>query len=174
MDLMSVTRLDADGFAAAIPELAVVLVDAVDSGASVGFVHPFDEADARRWWQAVADGVAQGATLLWVARDDEGVVGTVQIKLQLVYTNSRHRADLAKLLVHRRARGRGVGRRLLEAAERGAAQAGVTLLTLDTETGSPAEYLYRSAGWTELGVMPGHAADPAGVLKPTTYFYKPL
>jgi len=174
MSLMQISRVPAEEFAAAVPGLADVLVDAVEGGASVGFVLPFAADAARRWWATVESGVADGRTLLWVARDEVGVVGTVQLKLELVYSNGRHRAEVSKLLVHRRGRGLGVGRALLATAERGAVDSGCTLLVLDTETGSPAEYLYRSAGFTELGVMPEHSADPWGVLKPTTYFYKLL
>ncbi|MDV9196106.1 GNAT family N-acetyltransferase, partial [Streptomyces sp. Wh19] len=86
----------------------------------------------------------------------------------------RHRAEVAKLMVRPSARGRGVGRSLLDAAERSAAGAGVTLLVLDTESGSPAERLYRSAGWTECGSIPDYAGDPAGVLRPTTLYYKAI
>ncbi|GAA2898638.1 hypothetical protein GCM10010524_33400 [Streptomyces mexicanus] len=88
--------------------------------------------------------------------------------------NSRHRAELVKLMVHPRARGQGLGRRLLTTAEDAAATAGVTLLHLDTETGSPAEHLYRTAGWTRAGVIPDYAASPLGELRPTTLFFKRL
>lgn len=171
---VTISQLDGERFTAAIPQLALVLVDAVDGGASVGFVHPFTPADAEQWWRTVTGGVVQGSTLLWTAADEEGVVGTVQVKLTVAYSNGRHRAEIAKLLVHRRARGHGIGRALLAVAERGAAAAGVSMLMLDTQTDSPAEFLYASAGWTRFGVMPDHAADPAGVLQPTTFFYKRL
>ncbi|MFD1150286.1 GNAT family N-acetyltransferase [Saccharothrix hoggarensis] len=86
--------------------------------------------------------------------------------------NGTHRAEVAKLVVHRDARGAGLGRALLDVAEREAARRGATLLVLDTQTGSPAERLYRRAGWTEVGVIPDYAADPDRVLRPTTLFYK--
>ncbi|MBB5867161.1 GNAT superfamily N-acetyltransferase [Allocatelliglobosispora scoriae] len=157
-----------------LAELAEVLVDAVDDGASVGFVHPFGARDAADWWTRALGPVDDGTTLMWVARDDEGrVTGTVQAALEQM-PNGRHRAEVKKLLVHRRSRGRGLGRALLAAAERGAEQAGATLLILDTETGSPAETLYRSSGWVEVGTIPFHAAKPDGELKATTYFYKYL
>ena len=171
---VAITRLDRPAFEAAIPQLALVLVDAVDGGASVGFVHPFGPADAERWWHTVAGGVEHGSTLLWVAEDGAGVVGTVQLKLTMAYTNGRHRAEIAKLLVHRRARGRGIAKALLAQAEGAAAEHGVSILMLDTQTDSDAEFLYAKAGWTRFGVMPDHAADPAGVLQPTTFFYKRL
>jgi GNAT superfamily N-acetyltransferase len=162
-------------FEKAVPELAEVLVDAVEDGASVGFVLPFGAAEAEAWWRTrVADGVADGSVLLWLARTADGVVGTVQLRLSRAYPNGVHRAEIAKLLVHRKARGQGIGRALLGAAERSAATAGVTTLMLDTQTGSPAETLYASCGWTAFGVMPQHSADPSGVLQPTTFFYKLL
>jgi GNAT superfamily N-acetyltransferase len=99
------------------------------------------------------------------------VTGTVSLAFP-DKANSRHRAELVKLMVHRAARGRGLGRDLLATAERAAAEAGITLLHLDTETGSPAETLYRSAGWTRVGAIPDYAATPAGDLHPTTIYYK--
>lgn len=171
---VAVGRLDGAAFDAALPQLAEILVDSVDGGASVGFVHPFTVADAQQWWLSVRGGVEQGSTLMWVAEDDTGVIGTIQVRLTVAYTNGRHRAEIAKLLVHRRARGRGIGKLLLATAEEAAAAAGVTILMLDTQTDSPAEYLYAKAGWTRFGVMPDHAADPAGALQPTTFFYKKL
>jgi GNAT superfamily N-acetyltransferase len=174
VDGVAVARLDGPAFDHAVPQLAQVLVDAVDGGASVGFVHPFTAADAQRWWHTVRGGIDQGSTRLWVAADADGIAGTIQLKLTVAYTNGRHRAEIAKLLVHRRARGQGIGRLLLATAEAAAAEAGVTILMLDTQTDSPAEFLYAKAGWTRFGVMPDHAADPAGVLQPTTFFYKKL
>lgn len=155
-------------------DLADLLVDAVDGGASMGFVWPFDAEAAAAWWARVAPAVSDGTVLLWVARDADGrPAGTVQVGLEQM-PNGRHRAEIKKLLVHRRARGHGLGRALLAAAERGATDAGATLLLLDTETGSPAETLYRTSGWTEVGTVPFHSAGPEGTLKPTTYFYKYL
>jgi GNAT superfamily N-acetyltransferase len=171
---VAVTRLGGPAFEAAIPQLALLLVDSVDGGASVGFVHPFSVADAETWWQTAARGVHSGTTLLWVAEDGQGIAGTIQLKLTVAYTNGRHRAEIAKLLVHRRARGRGIAKALLAEAERTAAENGVSILMLDTQTDSDAEYLYVKAGWTRFGVMPDHAADPAGVLQPTSFFYKKL
>lgn len=171
---VAVVRLDGAAFERALPQLAEILVDSVDGGASVGFVHPFTAEDAEGWWRTVRPGIEQGSTLIWTAEDAGGVVGTVQVKLTTAYTNGRHRAEIAKLLVHRRARGLGIGKLLLATAEEAAAQHGVTILMLDTQTDSPAEYLYAKAGWTRFGVMPDHAADPAGELQPTTFFYKKL
>ncbi|MFE2101996.1 MULTISPECIES: GNAT family N-acetyltransferase [unclassified Streptomyces] len=155
-------------------ELAGLLADAVAGGASVGFLAPLGRTAAAAWWRERADGVAAGRLALWVAVDDtDRVAGTVSLALP-DKPNSRHRAELVKLMVHRSARGQGLGRRLLATAEDAAAAIGITLLHLDTETGSPAEHLYRSAGWTEAGTLPDYAANPAGELRPTTLYYKRL
>nr|WP_222108476.1 GNAT family N-acetyltransferase [Streptomyces cupreus] len=148
-------------------ELADLMVDTVDAGASIGFLAPLDRAVAEAWWKSRAD----GQFAVWVARDGERIVGTVSLAFP-DKPNSRHRAELVKLMVHRDARGRGLGRTLLTTAEEAAAAAGITLLHLDTETDSPAEHLYRSAGWTRAGVIPDYAADPGGVLRGTTLYYK--
>ncbi|MFD9121785.1 GNAT family N-acetyltransferase [Streptomyces bottropensis] len=151
--------------------LADLLVDTVRGGASVGFLAPLDRAAAVAWWRERVEAVRSGGQAVWVARDGARVLGTVG----LVFPdrpNSRHRAELVKLMVHRDGRGRGLGRALLAAAERAAAEAGVTLLHLDTETGSPAERLYDGTGWTRIGQIPDYAADPHGTLRPTSVYYK--
>ncbi|MET9017534.1 GNAT family N-acetyltransferase [Streptomyces olivaceoviridis] len=155
-------------------DLAALLADTVASGASVGFLAPLGHAQAVAWWRERAEATAAGRLAVWAALDPrDRVTGTVG----LAYPdkpNSRHRAELVKLMVHRCARGQGLGRRLLTTAEQAAAADGRTLLHLDTETGSPAEELYRSAGWTRAGTIPDYAASPAGVLRPTTLYYKRL
>ncbi|MEE1748652.1 MULTISPECIES: GNAT family N-acetyltransferase [unclassified Streptomyces] len=154
-------------------ELAALLVDTVNGGSSVGFLAPLERDAAAAWWRERAGAVDAGHLRVWIARDAERVTGTIGlVRAQL--PNARHRAEVTKLMVRPSARGRGLGRSLLDAVERSAAEAGVTLLVLDTESGSPAERLYRSAGWTECGSIPEYAGDPAGVLKPTTLYYKPL
>ncbi|MFF3201537.1 GNAT family N-acetyltransferase [Streptomyces sp. NPDC002962] len=168
---MTVARLDASRLRARAAELADLLIDAVDDGASLGFLAPLDRAAAEDWWRDRAEGVAAGQLAVWAARDGDRVVGTVGLAFP-GKPNSRHRAELVKLMVHRDARGKGVGRTLLTTAEESAVAAGVTLLHLDTETDSPAEHLYRTAGWTRAGVIPDYAASPAGILRPTTLYYK--
>ncbi|MEV7888127.1 GNAT family N-acetyltransferase [Streptomyces sp. NPDC002817] len=170
---MSVTRLDESEVLDRLDALAGLMVDTVDGGASIGFLGPLDHAEATAWWKERAAGVAAGSLAIWAAHDGEQVVGTVGLAFP-DKPNSRHRAELVKLMVHRDARGRGLGRRLLTTAEEAAAAAGVTLLHLDTETDSPAEHLYTTAGWTRAGVIPDYAADPAGVLRPTTLYFKQL
>ncbi|MFM9629994.1 N-acetyltransferase family protein [Streptomyces galilaeus] len=170
---MTTTRLDAAALLGHAGELAGLLADTVAGGASVGFLAPLDRAQALAWWEGRAAGVAAGHLAVWAALDGDRVTGTVTLAFP-DKPNSRHRAELVKLMVHRDARGQGLGRRLLATAEEAAAAAGVTLLHLDTETDSPAEHLYRTAGWTSAGIIPDYAADPAGVLRPTTLYYKHL
>ncbi|OIK03155.1 GNAT family N-acetyltransferase [Streptomyces monashensis] len=155
-------------------ELAELLADTVAGGASVGFPGPLGHAEAVAWWRERAAATAEGRLAVWAALDGTGrVAGTVSLA-HPDKPNSRHRAELVKLMVHRSARGRGLGRRLLTTAEEAAAAAGITLLHLDTETDSPAERLYRSAGWTRAGVIPDYALSPAGELRPTTLYFKRL
>ncbi|GAA1308409.1 GNAT family N-acetyltransferase [Saccharothrix xinjiangensis] len=166
-----VEELTAAGLLAHAEALADVLEDAVAGGASVGFVKPLTRVAALKWWRSRAAPVANGLLAVWVARVGGRVVGTVQVRFAST-PNGVHRAEVAKLLVHRDARGAGLGRELLAVAERGAAGRGVTLLVLDTRSGSAAERLYRREGWAEVGVIPDYTADPDGVLRPTTLFHK--
>ncbi|MFJ7074297.1 GNAT family N-acetyltransferase [Streptomyces sp. NPDC098781] len=168
---MIVTRLDEVQLLDRIEDLADLLVDTVADGASVGFLATLDRTAALAWWKERSAAVAAGRLAVWVARDGERTVGTVGLDFP-DKPNSRHRAELVKLMVHRDARGQGLGRRLLTTAEQAAAEAGVTLLHLDTETDSLAERLYGSAGWTRVGVIPDYAASPAGVPRPTTIYFK--
>jgi GNAT superfamily N-acetyltransferase len=170
---VTVIRLDARRLLDEIEDLADLLADTVAGGASVGFLAPLDPAEAAAWWQERAAAVAGGQLAVWAAYEEDRLVGTVSLAFP-DKPNSRHRAELVKLMVHRDGRGRGHGRRLLDTAEQAAAAAGITLLHLDTETDSPAERLYGAAGWTRLGAIPGYAADPGGELRPTTIYYKQL
>ncbi|WP_329544281.1 GNAT family N-acetyltransferase [Streptomyces sp. NBC_01356] len=169
--MTAVSRLSAPELLACAEELADLLADTVDGGASVGFLAPLDRVAALSWWEDRADAVSSGHLAVWVARTEGRLLGTVSLAFP-DKPNSRHRAELVKLMVHRAGRGRGLGRTLLTTAEQAAAAAGVTLLHLDTETDSPAESLYCSAGWTRLGAIPDYAATPSGELRPTTIFYK--
>ena len=153
--------------------LGDLLADAVDGGASVGFVAPFGSVEAADWWRSISADIETGKVLLLVARRGDRIVGTVQLRLAPL-PNARHRAEVAKLLVHRDVRRRGVARRLLAAIEDVARREGRTLLVLDTISGSEADHLYRSLGWTIVGSVPNYAAMPDGALAPTTYFYREL
>ncbi|WP_306325887.1 GNAT family N-acetyltransferase [Streptomyces venezuelae] len=154
--------------------LAALLVDAVDSGASVGFLAPLETHRAAAWWARVAEEAAEGVRDVWAAHGPDGGLSGVVTLVRGAAANGTHRGEIARLLVHRSARGRGLGYRLLATAEAHAAATGLRLLVLDTQTGSPAERLYRGAGWTAAGTIPDFAADPAGVLRPTTLYYKRL
>ncbi|MEU9332708.1 GNAT family N-acetyltransferase [Streptomyces sp. NPDC048290] len=168
---MKILRMDPVRLAALAEGLADLLVDTVDDGASVGFLAPLDHAEALAWWRTRADGLREGRLAMWAAVQDGRPVGTVALAFA-DKPNSGHRAELVKLMVHRDARGRGLGRRLLAAAEETAAESGITLLHLDTETDSGAERLYTAAGWTRIGTIPDYAADPGGVLRPTSLYFK--
>jgi GNAT superfamily N-acetyltransferase len=155
-----------------IDGLVQVLVDCVAGGASVSFMHPLTLPRAREFWQRVADEVVRGERALLVADDDQGIAGTVQLVLAQP-ENQPHRADLAKMLVHRRARRHGLGAALLAAAEQTARDCGKTLLVLDTAS-AEAERLYAQAGWQRCGTVPGYALLPHGGLCATTFFYREL
>ena len=129
----------------------------------------------RSFWRGVADGVAAGGRALLVAEDasDSALLGTVQVVLAQP-ENQPHRGDVAKMLMHRRARRRGIGGLLMRAAEDAARAAGKTLLVLDTATGSDAERLYQRMGWIQVGVVPGYALWPDGRPCATTYYYRSL
>ena len=152
--------------------LAELLIDCVDGGASVSFMHPLPAAKAQDFWRRAAHRVAQGEIALLAAEDADGIVGTVQLILDQP-ENQPHRADLSKMLVHRRARRRGVGAALLLAAENVARECGKSLLVLDTAS-ADAERLYAKLGWQRCGVVPGFALLPQGGLCDTTFFYRTL
>jgi len=153
-----------------LADLTALLVDAVDGGASVSFLPPLASERAAAWWRKTIDGLDPRGVVL-VARDADGIVGSVQLQPAWA-PNQPHHAEVAKLLVHRRARRRGLGRALMHELERRAAASGFTLLTLDTKRGDAAEALYRTIGWTEAGVIPGYAVDADGTLCDTVYFYR--
>ncbi|MGW5850192.1 GNAT family N-acetyltransferase [Streptomyces sp. NPDC055254] len=168
----TITPLPAPELRSHRDELAALLLDTVRAGSSLGFLADLDHAGAAAWWDSLLPAVEEGSLALWVSRGDDGRIDGTVSWYRESKPNGRHRAELRKLMVHPRARGRGTARALLTEAEAAAARAGVVLLFLDTETGSGAEHVYRSAGWTEAGTIPDYAADPAGRLHPTTLFYK--
>jgi len=170
--IITIRRLMAPG-PAELAALTDVLIDCVEGGASVSFMLPISRERALAFWQRVADGVARDERALLVAEDEAGIVGTVQLVFDLP-ENQPHRADLAKMLVHRRGRRRGLGEALMRAAEQLGRDSGKSLLVLDTVTGGDAERLYARLGWQKSGVIPNYALWPQGGFCDTTYFYKAL
>lgn len=160
---------------AVVEGLADVLLDCVEGGASVGFMLPLSRSKAVAFWQNVLASAERGERIVLVAEDVESkmIVGTVQVILTMP-ENQPHRADIAKMQVHRQARRRGIGEALMRAAEAAALEAGRTLLVLDTVTGSDAERLYTRLGWQRCGEIPGYALWPGGGYCSTTVFYRVL
>lgn len=154
-----------------IGQLADVLMDCVEGGASVSFMQPLTRERALAFWQRVGADVAEGKRALMVAEDAQGICGTVQLVFDLP-ENQPHRADLAKMLVHRRARRQGLGELLMRTAEVAARESGKTLLVLDCVTGGDAERLYHRLGWVRVGDIPDFALYPEGGLCSTTYYYR--
>jgi GNAT superfamily N-acetyltransferase len=153
--------------------LVDVLMDCVEGGASVGFMLPLARERAHEFWSGIADAVGRGDRALLVAEDEGGICGTVQLLLAQP-DNQPHRADLAKMLVHRRARRRGLGAALMRAAEAMALDCEKTLLVLDAVTDGDAYRLYSRLGWERVGDVPGFALWPDGGYCSTTYFYRSL
>jgi len=167
-------RLNAQEAARSREALADVLVDCVEGGASVSFMAPLPRNRALQFWQGVAESVARDDRILLVAENPRGdILGTVQL-ITAMPDNQPHRAEVAKLLVHRKARRQGLARRLMQAIDDAARAAGKSVLVLDTATGSDAERLYETAGWSRVGVVPDYALMPDGAPCDTTFFYKRL
>jgi GNAT superfamily N-acetyltransferase len=171
---VTVRRIGANESAACVEPLADLLIDCVEGGASVSFMLPLPRERAVAFWRGVADGVARGERVLLIAEDREGqIVGTVQMIMSLP-ENQPHRGDIAKMLVHRKARRRGIAQRLMAAVDEAAREEGKTVLVLDTVTGGDAERLYERAGWQRVGEVPKYALMPSGGFCSTTFFYKHL
>jgi len=156
-----------------IGALANVLLDCVEGGASVSFMDSLSKADAESFFENVLGEVERGNRILLAAFVDFKLIGTVQV-VTAMPPNQPHRADVAKLLVLRSARGQGVGNRLMQQVEEVSRLAGKTLLVLDTATGDHAERLYVRLGWTRTGVIPKYAMYPDGTWCDTTIFWKQL
>jgi GNAT superfamily N-acetyltransferase len=154
-----------------IEDLIALLQDGVGSGASIGFLPPLSDEEARAYWQGIIDDVAHGKRVLLVALFDGALVGSVQLELAMK-PNARHRAEVQKLIVFRKARRQGIGRALMSAVEQEAQQLGRKLLVLDTLAGDAAEPLYRQQGYTEVGRIPYFASSAGGELYPTVIFYR--
>lgn len=157
-----------------IDELSDILETCVNDGASVSFMLPFTRDKSRPFWMSVAQSVDRGERIVLGTLNAAGeLIGTVQL-ISDQPENQPHRADVAKLLVHPSARRGGVARNLMNELEHCAREQGKTLLVLDTATGSGAELFYHNCGWQKVGVIPGYAKMPDGMLTGTTLFYKTL
>lgn len=173
-DPIVVRRLEPHEAVHAVDALADVLIDCVEGGASVSFMLPITRETAVAFWRDVGAAVVRQERILLVAQEPDGdIVGTVQLVVAQP-ENQPHRADVAKMLVHRRARRRGVAARLMAAVEDAARSVGKSVLVLDTVTGGDAERLYTRAGWQRVGVVPNYALMPDGSYCGTTFFHKQL
>lgn len=154
--------------------LVRLLQDAVDSGASLGFLPPLGEAEAAAYWASVFDALRDGSRVVLVVREPGGdIVGSVQIELAM-RENAYHRAEVSKVMVHRRARRQGLGRALMLAVEEHARRLGRTTLHLDTRQGDPSERLYQGVGWSLAGMIPAWARSADGSLHTTVFYYRLL
>jgi len=153
-----------------VDQLADLLIDAVDSGASIGFMPPVTADQAQAYWHEVIALMRVGRRLLLVAMDGDQVQGSIQIDLE-TRANGNHRAEVIKLFVHRRARRRGLARALMLEVQSTARRLGRTLLLMDTRSGSEAESLCQSLGYIRYGVVPAYARSPSGVRDPTSFYY---
>ncbi len=158
---------------AILPELISLLQDAVASGASVGFIPPLSEEEAREYWNSILEDITQKRRVLLIARNAENIVGAVQLELA-AKPNARHRAEVQKLFVFQHQRKLGIGQLLMEAIELIACELGRTLLVLDTRLGDNAERLYRKLGYVEVGIIPSYAQNATGTFDATIVFYKLL
>ena len=169
-----IRRLATDEATRYVDALAEVLVDCVAGGASVSFMWPLAHDKAVAFWRGTVESAARGERVVLVAEDTRGqVLGTAQVILALP-ENQPHRGEIAKVLVRRSARRRGIGERLMAAIEDEARRQGKTVLVLDTVTGGAAERLYARAGWQRVGVVPNYALMPSGEPCGTTFFFKQL
>ncbi|HRJ68587.1 MAG TPA: GNAT family N-acetyltransferase [Beijerinckiaceae bacterium] len=168
-----IRRLSAPEAESHLDDLADVLADCVSGGAGVGFVLPFSKDDAKAWWRSIVPGVASGERLLFAAFEGDDLVGTVQL-CPAGMPNQTHRADIAKMLVHSRARRKGIGAALMKAAEAHARSMGRFVLVLDTVTTSDARRLYERLGWQVAGPVPRFARSPQGGWDDTLFMWKAL
>ena len=173
-DTITIRRVGMNEAMACVEALADLLIDCVEGGASVSFMLPIARQTAVSFWREVAQSVANNERILLIAETEEGsIIGTIQ-PITAQPENQPHRADVAKMLVARSARRRGIARRLLAAADEHARKAGKSVLVLDTVTGGDAEKLYERSGWMRVGTVPNYALMPDGTPCGTTFFHKQL
>ncbi len=170
---MKIVQLNASTLPVYRSELANLLLNAVSHGASVGYRNSLTRDDAENDIRALSPALEKNELLLWIARDEKGIVGSIELAL-CQKPNGRNRAEIQKLLVHSQARRQGIGKTLLMALERTAYQIQRGLLYLDTQSGSPAEAFYRARGYRCLGELPDYACTPDGYYHSTVVYYKRL
>ena len=169
----AIEKLDATQAEKYLPGLVKLFQDAVESGASLGYWNPLTDKDAGSYWQGVLKQIPEGYKILLAACQGQEILGSVQLELS-PKQNGSHRAEVQKLMVHRSARGKGIGRALMAAAEQAAREAGRRLLVLDTKTGDEAEKLYPKWGYIQAGVIPQYVVEEDGSYHSTTLFYRLL
>ena len=170
---MKISILKDQAVELALPALAEILRDCVANGASVGFMAGNSASDYAAYWTSIAGEIQAGRVILFVAETEDGIVGTAQLH-PITKPNQPHRAEIAKVLVHSRARRRGIGEALMRAAEQEAVRLGRDLLVLDTDEKGAARRLYQRLGWSEVGTIPRYALMPDGSECGSTFFYKQL
>jgi acetyltransferase len=170
--MLEIEQLNSSQAQASKAKLLEILADSVENGASVGFMLPLDYAEMQSYWEKIFADIGDYRVFL-IAKWDGEIIGTAQLELA-AKKNGSHRAEVQKLLVHSRYRGKGIAKALMEKLEEIAQAHGRTLLILDTQGGSVAESLYRRLGWIEAGQIPNFATTPIGTLEPTIFFYKEL
>ena len=171
--MTTIEKLDDERGHADLPGLIALLQDAINNGASLGFLPPLTANTAERYWRKIFSEVGDGSRLLLVSRERDEITGSVQAELSLK-ENGLHRAEVQKLMVHTRFRRRGLARALLKALDKEAERIGRTLLVLDTELGSEAEKLYPTCGYVRVGEIPQFALKTDRTLTATVVFYKTL
>jgi len=156
-----------------VEQLYSLLADCIVSGASVGFLTPINDQEVKSYWESVETELESGTRKLFLAYDNDNVIGAVQLSL-CAKANGAHRGEVEKLMVDTRARGKGVSKKLMSLMESAASEMGLSLLVLDTRLGDVASSLYRSIGYTEAGQIPQFARSSTGELEATVYFFKLL
>ena len=166
ISLLSVSTRDID-------DLTALLTDAINNGASVGYVLPVEHNMINAYWRAIAEDVSAGSIALFAIRENEHIAASAQLAF-CGKPNGRHRAEVQKVLVHSAHRRKGFGGRLMRAIEAHAFNCQRSLLVLDTETDSAGQRLYEATGYTAAGIIPRFAIGNSGGFVPTTYMYKIL
>lgn len=171
--MTGIKQYTANELQAQMAQHITLLIDVVDNGASIGFLPPLSDNDARAYWESRMNGLQSGEIVLLVSHENDAVTGCVQLALE-PRANGNHRAEIQKLMVHTSYRRRGIGRELMFTAEKFARQHNRTTIILDTRQGDPSELLYQSMDYIQAGVIPQYARSADGTLHATVFYYKLL